>query len=183
MSSYFPDNLEASSDTPEILKPWLVYTQSLTDKLRHEAGDAQLAVLNQNLIHATWWDRFVLKVDAQAVTQREILMSAHGHPSWYARTIIPENTLATNEHFFGRLKQESLGDIIFGNDNIKRITMINYAIDANCIEYYWLDSTMRGQSQIFWARLAMFDINGAAPFFLIEILLPGLLTALGHQSN
>lgn len=183
MSNYFPDNLAASPVASEILNPWLVYTQSLTDKLRQETGDAQLSVINQNQIQATWWDRFVLKIDAQAVTQREILMSAHGNPCWYARTIIPENTLAANELFFGRLKQESLGDIIFGNDSIKRINMINYVIDANCIEYYWLDSAMRGQSQIFWARLAMFDMNGAAPFFLIEILLPGLLTSLGHQSN
>lgn len=183
MSSYFPDNLKTGSAIPEKLTPWLVYTQSLTDKLRQEAGDAELAVLSQNQIPASWWDRFVLQVEAQPVTQREILMSAYGKPCWYARTIIPDSTLTANELLFGRLKQESLGDILFGNDNIKRIAMINYVIDASCIEYYWLDSAMRGNSQSFWARLAMFEINETSPFFLIEILLPGLLTALGHHSN
>lgn len=183
MLRYFPENFKESSIKPVLLQPWLDYTESLTDKLRNEAGDAQLDVISQNFIPVSWWDTFVLKITARSVMQREIVMSAHDNFCWYARTIIPEDTLKANDRLFDRLQQESLGAIIFGNERIKRLSMISYRIDATCIEYYWLDSIIKDDAQSLWARLSMFEIDGLSPFFLIEILLPGLLTATGNVSN
>lgn len=183
MMRYFPENFKVSSIKPLWLQPWLDCTESLTDKLRNEAGDAHLDVISQNLIPVSWWDAYVLKITARSVMQREIVMSAHGNFCWYARTIIPEDTLKNNVMLFDRLQQESLGAIIFGNEQIKRLSMTTYSIDATCIEYYWPDSKIRGDAQSLWARLSMFEINRLSPFFLIEILLPGLFTALDRVSN
>lgn len=183
MLTRFPENLIVPANKPPLLKPWLDHTESLTDKLRHEAGDATLSVINQDYISPGWWDRFVLQINTPSLVQREIVISSRKNTCWYARTIIPDDTFEANELLFGRLKQESLGALIFGDTGITRHSMVTYFIDSKCIEYYWLSSAMRGNSQSFWARLSMFEINKASPFFLIEILLPGLLTALGNESN
>jgi chorismate lyase len=173
-----PSLLTSSVSVPFLLQPWLVYTDSLTEKLRKESGEASLTVLSQSRVQASWWDRSVLGLSMQSVTQRQIVMSARKHICWYARTIIPDNTYKMNETFFERLRQESLGSLIFNDGRVKRYSLVNYAIDSQCIEYYWFRSFVNNSYQTFWARLSVFTIDVIYPFFLIEILLPGLIIAL-----
>lgn len=156
---------------PLLLLPWLKHETSLTNKLRQMAGEAHLVVLKEGVRHVDWWATHVLGLEPQTVFQREIMMFSGQIACWYARTIIPHHTWCAHETMFKRLERETLGDIIFSEPAIKRYSLVNYAIDSQSIEYYWFKHA-NFDSQ--WLRLSVFTIDNNAPFFLVEIFLPGL---------
>jgi len=160
-----------------LILPWLECTTALTQKLKDASGEARLEILNQNWQAANWWDKYVVNITSDTIFQREILMSSRNHPCWYARTIIPEITYHANTGIFKRLSTESLGDIIFSEQQITRTSLQHYCINAKTIEYYWLQPDWRDNEEILYLRLSHFTINNLLPFYLVEILLPGLLRA------
>lgn len=162
---------------PKLLKAWLEHSYSLTEKLKEEAGEARLQRLTQYWCNPDWWDKFNLSGNHKKMLHREILMWARQKPCWYARTIIPASTFQNDVSLFSRLQQESLGNLIFSNEEVKRIALIHYAINAQCIEYHWLDESMHENADILWLRLSTFSLRDHYPFFLVEILLPGLIAA------
>lgn len=166
---------ESSSRFPNILLPWLDHQGSMTEKLRSMAGEAELTVINQDWTTPSWWDLFVLGLEVPAIRQREILMSAGSRPCWYARTIIPDYTWQARESLLKRLVNETLTNIIFGENGVKRYSLINYAINSECIEYYWMNPILTKKATPLWVRLSVFTIDTDFPFYLMEILLPGLL--------
>ncbi len=163
---------------PKKLLPWLHYVDFLTDKLKSEAGDARLEVLSQRWASANWWDKHALKVQDVQVMHREIVMWAFEKPCWYARSIIPISTYEADTALFDRLRKESLGHLIFNGSMIKRHGMVIYPINDQSIEYYWLTDSMRQEASELWVRLSEFMVHDRWPFFLLEILLPGLEKAL-----
>ncbi|ARG97425.1 chorismate--pyruvate lyase family protein [Legionella micdadei] len=168
--------LQAHHNPPDNLLPWLTHQASLTDKLQALSGDAELVVLKQYWTAPNWWDKHTLGISEKPILHREILMSSHQIPCWYARTIVPEHTYQASHRFFNRLTQESLGVIIFNEPRIKRVQLVNYQITSQCIEYHWLNPflVLKKEEQ-FWARLSIFNTDVMFNFYLIEILLPGLM--------
>nr|HAT8713124.1 chorismate lyase [Legionella jordanis] len=161
---------------PTSLLPWLTYPYSLTDKLKEETGQANLLVLKQEWKAVTWWDKFTLGlVNDDLVFHREILMSSANRPCWYARTIIPESSHRNNQELFARLKQESLGVIVFNNSEVRRKHVHHYSIDFLSLEYYWLTKIHSEPGAKFWARFSVFTLKQGNPFYLVEIFLPELL--------
>ena len=163
--------------SPHLL-PWLVYEKSLTQKLYKAAGDARLDVLEQRWELPDEWDRLALKLNAASVMHREILMWAFDTPCWYARTILPDTTFKANTALFNRLKTESLGHLIFDGTEIKRASLIHYMISSSSLEYSWLNHSMHQGASSLWVRSSEFVVNDRDSFFLVEILLPGLLRYL-----
>jgi chorismate lyase len=165
--------LKIGSNPHPALLPWLSHQSSLTDKLKIDSGDAQLEVLSQQWISPSWWDKFTLGLSCDAVMHRDIRMFSRQTACWYARTIIPNATYHANHSFFDRLKHESLGVIVFNEPRIKRNVLLNYVINDQCLEYYWL-SALSNQNDQFWVRFSVFTIADTSSFYLVEILLPGL---------
>ena len=159
----------------DILIPWLVYEQSLTQKLKIAAGDARMEVLDQRWDVPDVWDKNVLNIENTNVMHREILMWAWDTPCWYARTIIPDTTWQDNITLFDRLKSEQLGQLIFNGTDIKRVSLTHYSILPSSIEYKWLHESMHQGAPTLWVRLSEFKVHDRDAFFLVEILLPGLL--------
>lgn len=161
-------------ESPQLLLPWLTYQQSLTRRLETKAEGVKLEVLRQRVDYPDWWDKHVLQINEISVLHREIVMWAGATPCWYARTVIPKTTYENNPIFFDRLKNESLGALIFNEKKVERISLVYYPINNQTIEYHWLDETLHCQVIILWVRLSIFTIGRKLPFFLIEIMLPGL---------
>jgi chorismate lyase len=159
---------------PENILPWLTYVELLTEKLYNQAGNTSMSVLNQSQTTATWWDRYVLKLDFEAVFHREIVTSAWEKPCWYARTIIPMTTYKSHKLLFDKLRFESLGKLIFGNNKIKRESLEYYSINKQDIEFQWLTRDLYKESEILWVRRSVFYLPTNAKFYLVEILLPDL---------
>ncbi|KTC95314.1 chorismate--pyruvate lyase family protein [Legionella feeleii] len=163
---------------PAEIERWLKHQLSLTAKLKSDAGDARLEVLKQHWVRPNWWDKYTLGLQASLVMHRDILMSAKQNPCWFARTIVPELSYQTVPAFFARLKDESLGDLIFSETEVRREQMIHYAITQQSLEYYWLLPYLGNQKTALWSRLSVFTIAEKSPFYLLEVLLPDLLRSI-----
>lgn len=174
--------LKPSAHKPSWLLPWLSHQDSMMDKLSAEASQAKLSVKQHGWAKSGWWERYLLGLSSPKVLRREVVVSSGGHACWYARTTIPEQCYE-NHHadLFSRLTTESLGAILFSDARIKRQQLSNDLIDADCLEYYWLNERLRAGAASFWSRLSLFTINETSPFYLIEILLPGLFQATQGQ--
>ena len=166
--------LKISAEPILSLADWLNYPYSITNRLMDRAVDVQLSVLSQTWGPANWWDKQVLHLADDRVMHREIMMYAESEPCWYARTIIPSQTYEADARFFNRLESESLGSLIFNEPKIKRVEISPYPMNDQCIEYYWLSPWLSSIPTVVWGRLCEFRLNEQYPFYLIEIMLPGL---------
>ena len=163
---------------PPHLLPWLIHRESLTQKLIDVAGDAQMEVVNQQWEAPNQWDQQVLQCKTASVMHREIIMRSANHACWYARTILPDTTYQTNIALFDRLKKERLGNLIFNGTEIQRASLIHFMISPTSQEYTWLTPSLHQNASELWVRLSEFIVNKQHSFFLIEILLPGLMRYL-----
>ncbi|MFZ4077731.1 MAG: chorismate--pyruvate lyase family protein [Legionellaceae bacterium] len=158
------------------LEPWLHHKHSMTDKLKTFSNEVTLNVLTHTFERANLWDQTKLHLKAKdKVLHREILMLAGTIPCWYARTVIPQTTYDAKGSPFSRLQSEALGDIIWSNPSIARATMQHFEITPRSLEYTWLTPFMHEHSPSLWARLSTFAYLEQHRFFLLEILLPGLM--------
>ncbi|RUQ89716.1 chorismate--pyruvate lyase family protein [Legionella septentrionalis] len=161
-------------EPPAKLLPWLTHRQSLTEKLKAITSGVRLQVLMQQWGWRGWWDNYILHLNSGRVLHREIVMKVGEEACWYGRTILPEKTYQHNAALFKRLQNESLGQLIFGANNIERISLVYYPITPKVIEYHWLDAALHHGAPALWGRLAEFIVCDHFPFYLLEILLPGL---------
>ena len=159
---------------PQFLEPWVLSQKCLTAQLKALTGAAELKVLRQDWVVICQRTDNHLKLNSEPFWQREIIISSSQKPCWYARTIIPERIFYTHETLFARLKQESLGDIIYNNPRIQRLPIRHYPITSQCAEYDWLRPYVQDQSSPLWVRLAQLIIDEQDSFFLYEIFLSGL---------
>lgn len=113
MSINYQSLLIADTKGPGLLKDWLEYQGSLTDKLKAMTGDAELERLSQNWSIPNWWDKYVLCIQDKSIFQREIVMKNQGIVYWYARSVIPQSCYALKPEFFNRLENESIRNLIF----------------------------------------------------------------------
>ncbi|KTC66218.1 4-hydroxybenzoate synthetase [Legionella adelaidensis] len=171
------DTFQFIAQPPEELLPWLTYREMLSEKLEKETGDARLQVLFQQWSYPDWWDKYVLNI-SEPVLHREILMWSLSTPCWYARSIIPQDCYMATPGFFNRLENESLGDLIFNNPEIKRQYLMHYPVTEELIEYHWLQPSWHENIKELWARKSCFIYKKKFKFYLIEIFLPGLLRRL-----
>ena len=153
---------------------WVTYQSSLTDKLRNTEGDAQLDLLSQQWINTDLWSKNLLDIQDRSIFQREIIMKSHDTPYWYARSIIPKKCYYLAPDFFNRLQNESIRNLIFNNEDVERINSINYPVDNQCVEFYWVKKYIYSVEGILWVRIAEFSFKKQESFYLVEIMLPEL---------
>lgn len=158
---------------PDNLLPWLSYTKMLTKKLNDRSCDIKLVVLQSCIKQTKWWDRYVLEISTDEVFNREIMVLAYDVPCWYARTIIPIKTYNQHQKLFKKLGSKSLGELIFGDNNIERTSLRYYCVSKDNIEYHWLASSICSEIPSFWVRLSEFAVLHDK-FYLAEIFLPEL---------
>jgi chorismate-pyruvate lyase len=163
-----------NAHSSEKLKDWLNYKASLTERLQKANGDAQLDVIGQRWVNPDWWDNNVLQIQDDPIFKREIIMKSQGVAYWYARSFIPKQCYELEPSFFDRLKNESIKNLIFGNDRVQRTNCINYPVDPHCIEFYWVQKNINTVDGILWVRLAEFSFQNSGSFYLAEIMLPEL---------
>lgn len=166
--------------TPLKVKPspafmeWVNYQDSLTDKLKDLTGEVQLELKSQQWCDTDCWSKNILKISDELVFQREIIMSSHQIPYWYAKSIIPQQCYNVAPEFFDRLKTESIKKLIFNEERVTRTQMFNYAINKQCMEFYWVKKYIEQTEEILWVRIAQFCFQHTESFYLIEIMLPKL---------
>jgi len=156
------------------LGDWRTHTNSLTEKLHAAKGDTELELISQKWVLTSWWDTYLLGIKDGQVFQREIIMKNHNTPYWYARTVIPYTSFHYEAVFFIRLENESIKNLIFGNDKVKRISLIDYPVNEKSIEYHWVKKYLPHVNGVMWVRLAEYLYKNSASFYITEVLLPDL---------
>ncbi|MCW8407623.1 chorismate lyase [Legionella sp. PATHC035] len=158
----------------ETLTEWLNYQSSLTDKLQQINGEAKIELISQCWKNTDWWNKNLLQIQDDMVFQRDIIMRSHGVAYWYARSIIPKKCYDLAPDFFGRLKNESIKNLIFDEENVRRVQWISYPADQQCLEYHWVKRNFDSAHGVLWVRLAEFSFQQRQSFYLVEIMLPEL---------
>ena len=161
--------------TAETLYDWLTHTQSLTQKLKQQSGDAVLQIRAEIWRQPDNWDMLHFRLPAEPVFCREIVMLAHDVPCWYAKSIFPSHTYTQHKALFARLEHETLGELIFNGDEIVRQSLQTVSIHPSSELYASLSATMQQHPPKLLARLSTFVVAHHACFYLLEVLLPGLL--------
>lgn len=156
------------------LLEWVNYYSPITDKLHKAKGQAQLELMSQRWITTDLWSKTLLNIDDSSVFQREILMNSHDVIYWYARSIIPQKCYALDPIFFDRLKNESIKNLIFDEKQVCRINSINYPVNNQCVEFYWVKKYINQIEEILWVRIAEFSFQNKESFYLVEVMLPEL---------
>jgi chorismate--pyruvate lyase len=159
---------------PDALLPWLTHQQALTTRLKMHTGDAKVQVIKQEWASISWWEKYVLELSLQQIYRREIMMTSHQKPCWYARTLIPEKSYHQDSAFFARLEKEALTTLIYGEPRVERLQLFYYSIDNHCLEFYWTPYALQAPT---WVRFSGFVFLKQYEFYLVEIFYPeGFLT-------
>lgn len=160
------------------MSSWLEHKTSLTDKLKALAKSTTLQVLNHCWEPTHLWDQTALGLPADiTVLHRDIIMWADGAACWYARTVLPMPVFNIEAELFKRLDTEPLGELIHHHPHIERTNITPYEIKPHMPEYAYLKQNLKEstpQSKL-WGRLSTFTIHKQHDFYLLEIMLPGLL--------
>lgn len=170
--------LTAGITKPELLEDWIDYPDSLTDKLKLALGSIELEVILQKWLKPDWWDTHFLRIDDSSVFQREIIMRNKGIAYWYARSVIPRKCYNVDPVFFNRLENESIRNLIFDENRVKRINILSYPVNELNLEFYWVKKHIDSIQGTLWVRFAEFSFQDSELFYLVEILLPELENVL-----
>lgn len=172
-----PDELNPSPEP--WLVDWLSCETSLTEKLFKLAGDARVELLRMAWETAAPWEKKHFEISESRLLKREVLITAHQKPCWYARTFIPESCFQLEPEFFQQLNHQPLSELIYSQEKVRRQALIYYPVLEGSVERSWLDDhSAEAVDGGVWARLASFRFKNQASFFLCELLFEQQLASM-----
>lgn len=162
------DSLHGSTP-PEPLLPWLLHPGSLTAALKHHSnGEFSVQILNQGWQQPRLDERRALNLrDKSLALVREVLLCGRGQPWVYARSILPERSLAGKHRHLRSLDNRPLGELLFSRADMKRgpIVLNRLARNPQCP----LDQ-LAGMAPRAWGRRSTFWL-GDKPLLVAETFL------------
>lgn len=160
---------------PSPLRPWLLDTASLTQRLIAAAGgDFRVEVLRQQWARPQRNEARALNLRPDSYTLvREVALVCCGTPWVYARTVIPRATLSGGERRLARLRGRSLGAVLFADPSVERGPIELVRLTPEIRLYETAATQAQSRPPEFWGRRARFTLKGK--FLLVsEIFLPTL---------
>jgi chorismate lyase len=160
---------------PVSLRPWLLDTGSLTERLMRACnGKFRVHVVNQRYA-------VPLRNEAQALSLsprifalvREVQLMCADTPWVWARTVIPRTTLTGRERRLARLRSRSLGATLFADPSTVRGEIEVALLRPGDRLYAPAARACRTPPTELWARRARFLLNNK-PLLVQEIFLPDL---------
>lgn len=153
---------------PPALRPWLLAEGSLTRHLTEAAGgDFRVQLLRQGWQRPTLAERQLLGLDVRALALvREVVLWGAGQPWVYGRSIIPNDSLSGELRRLKKLRDSSLGSLLFRYPQLSRTPFELAAIDGAS----QLPPALRCDARL-WARRSRFALDGRA-LVVSETFLP-----------
>ncbi len=153
---------------PTELRPWLLDSGSLTERLRAaSAGDLRVQVLDQRWARPRPDERRALHLpEARRALIREVLLIGCGKPWIYARSVLPAELLRGRYRFLARLGTRPLGALLFRDPGLRRseIAIGHCPIPA-------LPGVEPTAIRLAWVRRSRFFLAGN-PLLVAEMFLP-----------
>jgi len=165
----------SKAELPAALRPWLLDTASLTQRLIAVCHGA----FRVELIAQGW--RAPMRNEALALALRperyamvrEVHLRCAERPWVYARTVIPATTLSGANRRLAHLKTRSLGAVLFADPNTERSEFEIACITPRDALYPRAVRALREAPDALWGRRARFVLRGQ-PLLVTEIFLPGV---------
>ncbi len=157
------------------LLKWLQDPGSLTAALqRHSAGEFSVRVLAQYWGRADFSEAQALGIDHRAeVLIREVILSGHGQPWVWARSILPRQSLTGRLRKLRKLSNQPLGGWLFKQPNLQRDPLT-----VSCFTPTDQRLPMEVDSdQALWGRRSVFYVH-QKPILVAEVFLPEFLATL-----
>jgi chorismate--pyruvate lyase len=162
-------------EIPQYLTHWLLYSGSFMQRLKqHDINETHVTVLKQGWQYPAHDEKAYLNIlPRQYVLIREVLICSQEKKWMYARTILPQHTLTGKQQCLARLKNRSLGSVIFKDPSMQRSDF-----EVACIypDTSWHDYISRQTNSVtdpLWARRSIFTVQ-KKPLLLTEVFLPDM---------
>jgi chorismate--pyruvate lyase len=165
------------SELPAKLGEWILYPQSFMDRLRKYGGESPgIQLLRQMWQFPALNEKIALGMTTREYALiREVLIYSPGKKWMYARTVFPRKTLTGKQRCLARLKNRSLGSVLFQDPTIQRS-----AFDVVCLtnempfqQYVLQQANIK--TDVLWARRSRFILH-EKPLLLTEVFLPDMKT-------
>lgn len=140
---------------PPTLLPWLIAEGSLTRHLlRASGGDFRVERISQDWRRPALSEARLLGIDPQRYALiREVILWGRGEPWVYARSVIPFASLQGELRRLRKLRNSSLGALLFRYPHLTRTPFEIARVDADL-----LPPALRGNTAA-WARRSRFAIR------------------------
>jgi chorismate--pyruvate lyase len=158
---------------PSALIDWLLERGSFMARLRaHGVKEPRVEVLSQTWEFPTLDEKQILDIPPRVYALvREVLIVSDKKQWMFARTVFPVNTLTGQQQQLARLKNRSLGSVIF-----KDPTMMRSEFELACITpggpwHQKIKTHAALSTEIVWARRSVIHVQ-QKPLLLTEVFLP-----------
>jgi len=155
------------SELPSKLRPWLLAPGSLTRHLIEASNDAfHVELLAQTWQRPTRSEAALLGLQPQALALvREVVLHGHGIPWVYGRSIFPEYTLRGELRHLRKLRNSSLGSMLFRYPHLRRAPFELARVDGHSLPH-----KLACDARL-WGRRSRFQL-GERALIVSETFLP-----------
>lgn len=156
---------------PAEVAGWLLDRGSLTTRLvRASHGDFAVQLLQQGWLRPTLDEARLLDLPPHQVAWvRETALRCHGEAWVYARSVMPQATLAGELRYLQRLKNSSLGALLFRDPTLTRSRFQIARLALRSLPCARLG--LAPADDDVWGRRSLFQFHGR-PLLVGEIFLP-----------
>ena len=167
-------------ELPPHLRTWLLDHTSLTQRLQRLCGEAiQVEVLTQG------WQRPLLTEGqrlglpfTQYARIRQVYLCCQQQPWVFARTVIPNTTLAGEHRRLAQLGRHPLGSVLFAHPSLQRSEFQIACLHPKQPLYLLATTPLNlPPPSCLWGRRSIFYL-AQKPLLVSEIFLPNLMTSL-----
>ena len=164
-----------------VLTSWLFDNGSLTQRLQTHCKHFEVIVLREGLANIAPLEQPLFN-RAVGINSREVLLVCDGQPQVYARTLIPQGTLAYANRLLTSLGNTSLGEVLFRAENMQRqqIQTTSFTHDSDMTRFATALTTQ--PTHTLWARRSIFTLDDN-PLMVSEVFLPGSYAYLEASST
>lgn len=164
-------------EIPCLWRAWLLHAGSFMQRLVQQGvRDARIQVLHQHWELPEPEERQVLDMDFRVYALiREVLIVSMDNVWMFARTVFPLRTLTGQQQQLARLKNRSLGSVLFKDPALQRSA---FTIAYLQPEQRWHANIEQAVGQALpdlWARRSLFTLQGKS-LLLTEVFLPDIAT-------
>jgi len=173
-----PKRLLRTGSIPPRLRPWLLDTASLTERVVAAcAGTFRVEVVRQSWRRALRNEAFALDLRPEAYALvREVYLRC-GETRWvYARTVVPRASLTGANRRLTRLRARSLGAMLFADPSLARGEVEIARVTPADKLYAHATRGLDASPAELWARRTRYALH-AQPLLVSEIFLPSLPAA------
>lgn len=164
-------------ELPTGLDGWILHPHSFMQRLRQKGAlNPRIQVLRQSWQFPTLDEKKILGMKTRAYALiREVLIYSDGKKWMYARTVFPRKTLTGKQLCLARLKNRSLGSVLFKDPMLERSPFDVVCLSNDMLLHQYIIHEANIEKKDLWARRSVFTLH-EKPLLLTEVFLPDIAT-------